>query len=74
MLLFLWSLGQSQQNISQEEEIQKYFSEAVKGNNYSISNFIINTVAVSDLVAIAECYIGNSDRFVRYKAIDLIRK
>lgn len=74
MLLVLLSLGHGQQNISQEEEIQKYFSDAVKGNNYSISNSIVSTVAVSKLVAMAESYISNSDRFVRYKTIDLIRK
>lgn len=74
MLLVLLSLGYGQQNISQEEEIQKYFSEAVKGNNYSISSSIINTVKVSRLVAIAASFKGNSDRFVRYKTIDLIRK
>lgn len=74
MLLVLLSFGQNQQNISQEKEILKYFSEAVKGNNYSLSNAVINTIAVSNMVAMAKPYIGNSDRFVRYKAIDLIRK
>lgn len=74
MFLVLLSFGQSQQNISQEEEILKYFSEAVKGNNYSLPNAVINAVAVSNMVSMARSYIGNNDRFVRYKAIDLIRK
>ncbi len=74
ILLVMLPFTQGQPTNSPAEEVQKYFSEAVKGNNYTISTATIRLVPVSEMVAITTPYFSNVDRLVRYKAIDLIRR
>jgi hypothetical protein len=74
LFLFLLSYGQNQQSNSQKDEIAKYYAEAVKGNDYALSSEVVNAITASGIIDISKPHMDNSDHFVRYKAIDLVRR
>jgi hypothetical protein len=66
--------GSGQQSSTERAEIERYFADAAAGKSYAVSNALLTVISLPNLISLASPGLSDKDAFVRYKAIDLIRR
>lgn len=73
LLIFIFSQGFSNEG-SALEQIEKYFAEAARGKSYYVSSKTIKSISTPEFLKITGKYTEAPDDYLRYKAIDLLRR
>lgn len=73
-LLLTVNMVFSQKSLNSSSEIDKYFNEALKNKSYYLNSKVLNDITTDKLLKTAIPFLAHKESFVRYKAIDLIKR